>query len=689
MPTTQPYQYFKGKICLISSAVLSENIVSLDNWKWWTKTARSKGYLTRPGGNGRPSLIEWAAIPEKYRDEIIAKYGQPEKQRNFLEGFFEMDAAARTTYDAFRFEDGVSLDKEQIERYTVNASVLNALGAAKTYREQMRKRMGGTMKGIRQTLAADVRDFNHVLKAKYNTEHSLPQNEIRLFEKLRKYQAQGYHYLIDRRNRKQNAKKVTPEMVQLWNDMFAGQRHKPTHLEVAFKYNMFLAGKLEVVKLDGTGETYNPSDACFVHVSESSIYGYLSEHKNRIGVFKARSGNRKTYTDSYTPSARMLRPSVGAIISVDDYQPPFKWAEGGGNRMWFYAAQDLGSTAITAWVWGDSKEGIIIDFYRQLVRNYAEWGLCLPYLIECEMALNSSFMNTFLSPGAMFQKVRVYPNKPRAKKIERTIRDLRLQKAAKHPAFVARPDAHDENYQQKPGKQIFLSKDEIVDIELGYIEEWNNEPHPDRDVYPGMTRWQVFMQKQNPALKPINWRGILPYIGHVTRTSMRMGRITLQGIDRVVGINGEVALGETLLNIMNEIEGREVNVHWLDDNNGNVLKAHVYDADGRLICEVLDDLPFHRSELDQTDQCRKNMELYFAYENTVDGHANRIARSINSVELIETEVKPKGDFRIAGLRRNEVKEPAMPEALPELKDDNDTDLIPVETTFKTSTRSRF
>ncbi|MDB5284057.1 MAG: hypothetical protein JWO06_3132, partial [Bacteroidota bacterium] len=81
----------------------------------------------------------------------------------------------------------------------------------------------------------------------------------------------------------------------------------------------------------------------------------------------------------YIPYGSMERPAyAGSIISVDDRQPPFKWGEGAGNRMWFYMAQDLGSTAFTTWVYCDTKEVIIFLFYRQMFRNYAAWGLSLP-----------------------------------------------------------------------------------------------------------------------------------------------------------------------------------------------------------------------------------------------------------------------------------------------------------------------
>lgn len=666
------YTEHNGKICVAAADLLAEGICTKPLWDKWMREAKQLEYTTRAGGNGRPSLIELTAIPSKYREQIIDKFGNPEKQHNALEQFFAIDSNARAFYDSYRNpETGKSLEKYQIERYTINASMLNALAQLREARVLLTKVKGNPKRDLKQGLTNDAIAFNHILKAKYQgLQHNLPKNPRKLMEKLAEYLRLRYACLIDKRGTTANAQVVTPEMLELWNCLFAGQKHKPSHYEVHFKYSTFLMGKLEIVN-PATGEVFDPTKEYYKPVSERTVLNHLGEWVNRIGVFKKRSGNRKTYMDLHTPSARMLRPTPGAIISVDDFQPPFKYASGGGNRIWFYIAQDLGSTAITAWVYGKSKEGIIEDFYKEVLKNYTNWGINLPYEIECEAALNSSYVNTILSPGVMFQKARVLPNKPRAKRIERTIRDLRLQYASKHPAFIARHNAKDENYQTQKEKEVYISIEEIVEFELRVIEDWNNELHPDQAQYPRLSRWDVFLRHQNPNLTPTNWTALLPHIGKRTPSSMNMGRIQLQGLQRVVGFNGQVALGEDLLRIMNEIEGCEVDVFWWPTENDEVAKAMVYNKSGRCICELLDDLPFHRSEIDQTEQCRKNMQLYFAYEKTVDGHANQVAKSVSPVVVIEKEIEQQRSFIMPGLKRYEAPAHKQVEILPDVTGDEE------------------
>lgn len=652
--TQSAYIEFEGKICVIGSAVI-DTVFPLRKWKWCVEKAKQQAATTRAGGNGRPSLIEFSAIPSKYREQIVAKFGNPTTAHNPLEKFFTIDGAARMFYDTFRDECG-TLTKEQIEQYTINASVLTAVNLLRKEREMMTKRSGNNRRNVWGGIISDLMNFKDTLKNRYGRSFDLPMHERKLREKVTDYLKLGYSFLISKKRGNSNAQVVTPEMVQLWNDMFAGRRFKPTHIEVAVEYKRFLAGELEIINA-ATGECYNPKSECFTTASESSIYNYLSDWENRAVTFSKRDGDRQRFMGKFIPHASMKQPAfAGSIISVDDRQPPFKWAEGGGNRMWFYMAQDLGSEAFTTWVYGDTKEGIITDFYRQMVRNYAAWGLNLPYEIECEASLNSSFANTFLESGAMFQQVRIIPNMARSKRIERTFGALRNQYERKNEAFISRPHATAEHLQSKQGKVTYLPKDEIVQHELRLIEQWNNELHPNQDLHPNLTRWDVFMEKQNPNLKPTNWAGILPHLGHATPTSMKLGRIMLQGKLRVVGLNGSVALGQTLLDIMSQIEGCDVRVMWLDGNDGDVLKSLVYDMNGRLICELLDDLPHHRAEAEQTDQCRINMELTAAYRATVEGYINRNGKQISQIEVIETTTARSTRFQIAEINKREVRE---------------------------------
>lgn len=190
--------------------------------------------------------------------------------------------------------------------------------------------------------------------------------------------------------------------------MFAHQSWKPDMAEVFRQYDAFLAGYVEIVNVE-TGEVFDPKE--YGKISQRTVSGFLSSWESGVATSRKRTGNRQIRLGMYVPFETLEHPQwAGSIISVDDRQPPFFYAE--GKRVWFYCGVDLGSEAITAWVYGKDKEGIISEFYRQMVRNYSRWGMPLPYEVECESNLNSGFSDTFLKAGAMFKTVRTRPTAP-------------------------------------------------------------------------------------------------------------------------------------------------------------------------------------------------------------------------------------------------------------------------------------
>lgn len=652
------YEIYKGQTGVRLSYLLSDlsrcsdtsiAVVSYTNYK--QKARKQSNLKLRSGlGPGNEVLIAFDNMPEDWKSRCIDRFGNPKVTINAIEKFYKPDAAAKAFYDTFRFEDGDFLTPAQVKRYTLHASVLNALAALKIYRENTVKSRQGSTRNIWQSLAEDTVLFNSILKTRNNTQHSLPKNKRILKEKLDKYQKYGYANLIDGRNNNSNAQVVTPEMIKLWKDIYAGQRnHKPTYIEVSMRYNQFLAGQIEIVNTaPDSGEIYDHTSECYRPASGQTVYAYQELWENRAVTHSLRSGDRQRFKVAYEPYHKLLQPAfAGTIISIDDRQPPFEYAP--GKRMWFYNAIDLGSEAFTCWVYGESKDGIIKDFYKQLVRNYHAWGVQLPYEIECEASLNSSFKDTFLQPGSMFQEVRIEANNARGKRIEAYYKQLRYAVEKMRNAWLARPFAQSESNQLHGGKKQLIPKNELICNCLEDIALWNNSLHSDQEKHPGMTRWDVFMDKQHPDLKPTNWAGILPYLGKPQKSSMHTGRILLQGKARVVGFDGKVALGERLINVMKKIEGKEVMIYWLDDNNGDVLQALVYDMEGTLVCELLDDLAYQRGKLEQTESDLQNRTLFSAYAATVQGYIRRNAREIEPVTIIE-KPQPKSErFKIKGL----------------------------------------
>ncbi|SDE08475.1 hypothetical protein [Riemerella columbipharyngis] len=584
------------------------------------------------GGNGRRLLINFETLPKAMQDSI----GDPRKMKHPLLHYWEVNSLATAYYTTFEFEDGTPLKQNFIDEYITNASVLIALKNLRDYRLSLR---GGKKAGVMKTLWEDLITFNDILPKIHLQGHTMNVSErhfVRLFKAFLNGDENHFNFssLISKKLRNNHARVMTEEMIELLNAMFAGQDYKPTRTEVANKYFGFLEGNVEVVN-HSTGEVYEHTDRRkYREISENSIIAWLGKWEHRIGTHAKRSGNRQELLSQYIPYHSLEKvKEAGVLISIDDRQPPFFYDK--GKRMWFYMGIDLGSEAWVTWVYGESKEGLILEFYRQMVRNYTEWGLNLPLELECESALNANYRNTFLMNGAMFDRVRIEANKARAKHIERYFGKLRYEFEKEKEGWLGRPFARKEDNQKGAGADIILPKETIIRNSLYDIQRWNNMEH---SRYKGKTRWEVFTEMQSKDTKPTNWRAILPHLGRETVTSCNAGIVKFRSSEYLLGLGGEICTGEDLIRLMKYVEGRSFKVYWLDGNDGGVLKAMIC-HDDMMLCELIPKPTYSRAYHEMDDAGRVNRQIMSAYENTVTGFMCERKNDIDRLSVIDRRSK--------------------------------------------------
>jgi hypothetical protein len=708
MAKNSPYQHYNNQIGVRISYILTDddrNVAeSVGLMGWWAykkRCARKKDFRLKEGkGKGNEALVRWEAFDFEEQHVLIEAFGDPKVVAHPMEEYFNPDADALRFYTDFRFDDGTHLKPEQIEIYTINASVLNAVVLLKNNRIAQRKMRGGKIKGIWESIISDVALFNNILKSKYNGKrHTLP-NSTKLKQKLNEYKKTGYASLVDGRNKNSNRQVVTAEMLQLWANIYAGQLpYKPNHKEVHAAYCQFLEGKVEIANTN-TLKRYKPDPEVYNKVSVKTVFNHQNLWENKIGTHSKRSGDRQVYTGLYIPHHNLDLPEcAGSILSIDDRQPKFK-AKETGKRIWFYNAIDIASGAFTCCVYGLEKKDIILKFYKQLVSNYAtyqkKYGINMPYELECESSLNSSFTDTFLQNGAMFQNVRIEANNARGKIIENRYRALSYEWEKKRFGYLSRPFAKDEANQASSEDTPLLPMNEIIDGCLRDIWAWNNSPHPNQELYPKKTRWQVFLHNQHKAIPPTNWAGILPHIGECRESSMSAGIIRFKGVKRdthMVGINGELALGDDLIKIMRQIEGCKVNVYFLEGDKGEVLKALVYDMEGRMVCELMVDYTYNRATLERTPEGELIRAKQSAYAATVQKFRKEVVSGIDKISIydntnfLEQIENTNGEiFEMPGISHYKPSE-GMADVLPDI--DDDEYMVAVPTPTKRSLKDRY
>jgi hypothetical protein len=628
---------------------------------------------------GRQMLVDFDSLPAYIQDAL----GDPRKCDHILEKYYRVDSEAVVFYNTYKFEDGTYLSETHKEKYIVNASVINAVLYLRTARTNEREAKGGKVnatKGvpsINETLCDDAASFNKTLRIKHGVTHTLPGEKKGFVNCLSAFEINGYISVINGRHKNDNARKVFEHTRELLESMFAGHREKPAPTQVSKQYDNFLAGNLEVIN-NATGEVYKPGD--YKKITKSTVTRYLSKWESKIGTHARRSGDRQKYMGQYKPYHSFTKQAfAGSILSIDDRQPPFKATN--GKRIWFYNAVDLGSYAFTCWVYGSTKEGIILEFYRQLLRNYHQYGFNLPAELEAEMSLNSSYVDTFLRPGVMFQHVHIEANNARAKRIERVYGSLRNEYEKGMKGFIPRPFAKKESNQPGPGEVPTIPHDEIVQNCLSAIEDWNNQPHP---VEKHLSRWEFFCQKQNPNLLPTNYIGILPHIGYKTKSRCKVGIIKLDNGEYLLGDNGQVSLGEKLISYMKWVEGENLSIWWLDDNQGKVFKALIFLGD-QYICEAIAKPTYNRAKIEQTPTDEANRAIMSAYVATIEAYGKRHRKSIEQVTIIDISPKKEKTFIMPGLDHWDGGNKECGGILPDIQDDEDKE----EQKYDTSTKGRF
>lgn len=197
---------------------------------------------------------------------------------------------------------------------------------------------------------------------------------------------------------------------------------------------------------------------------------------------------------------------------------------------------------------------------------------------------------------------------------------------------------------------------------------WNNSEH---SKIKGKTRWEVFMDTQNPNLRPTNYKAFLPYIGYQTSTSCNAGTVKLQSQEWLLGDRGQIATGQELIRLMQLVEGTKIDIHWLDDNHGNVFVALIY-IDGRYICEAIAKPVYPRAKIERTPAHEEARQLMTRYVATIDGYMKSQKNNVQHVSVIDHR-RPQlnNKFVIKGLE-NYQPQPTAAEELPELTEQEPT-----------------
>ena len=190
------------------------------------------------GGEGNYTLYSFDSMPKKYRDKFVQKYGDPAEviRERELSKSVKYDSEAREWFELYTYYnkgngEETTLDKELIQEYTANASVMNELLKMKTERKAMLSSLN-----LRATdMWRMVLEKSESLRERYH--HTLPASETRLKARIRAYEKEGYESIVSKKLGNKKTLKKTDDSKKLIIGLKRSQTPRYTDEQIFDKFN--------------------------------------------------------------------------------------------------------------------------------------------------------------------------------------------------------------------------------------------------------------------------------------------------------------------------------------------------------------------------------------------------------------------------------------------------------------------
>ncbi len=609
------FEYINGKLAIKAKALYDDlGIISRSNYGNYRDRGKIKVLIN--GHRGQEAYVDYSSLERcGMADLVEAKLGFNPRERfkyNSLLPHLKVDRAAEKYFFDYTYgEDGMKTLSPEVQiEYTYNAIVLNAIDQVITSRINRRKRLrGGT--SITRIIEDDLYDMVKLIDRKV-WKHTLLYDHPRSLERVyKKYKRDGYYSLIHKNYGNTNALKVTEKIEKLLLGIY-WMETKPYQASVLDIYLMFLAGRQVIEDVNTkTGECRNLNPADYydengipITISERTISNWIAKKwENANASDKERNSDlwwtakRRPYNHRHAPIYSLSK------LTMDDIAIPFKRPD--GTRVWAYQVFDTQSTAVIGRAYSvDKTVNLLIEALKDLmylcVRN--DWGM--PGQMECEQHLANTLTGTgntdddtfeadLLTAGTLFTNVTFCRGgMPISKRAEGFIKQKKYQHQAKREGFLRRPFARLEanlmNQDHNPRRYTLKN---IIKNEESDINDYNNSPHPDQELYPGKTRWQVFIENINPNL-PKPQLPVLAY--HIGECNEKSEIHNSQWV--------EVATKRFMLpnpKVMRLLTGTTVQAYYFPGDNVN--EVYIY-QNKRYICTCQSLEKYNEALVERTDE---------------------------------------------------------------------------------------
>lgn len=121
------FEYQQNTLCVAGSWLWEAEILSEGNFKKLCSIGQI--HKVQIGGNGRRALVAYESIPERFKEKIRAKVGDPYEQVKHIifADYIQPDLKAEEFYASYLLEDGTHLPEEKQKEYTHQAIIFNTV----------------------------------------------------------------------------------------------------------------------------------------------------------------------------------------------------------------------------------------------------------------------------------------------------------------------------------------------------------------------------------------------------------------------------------------------------------------------------------------------------------------------------------------------------------------------------------
>lgn len=651
-------EYHNNILCVHGGWLYKDtDVLSESNYK--QLTSRGAINQVRRACINHPALIEYESIPERFKNKIVSIIGDPYKKvkHNRFEDKLQHDPEASRFFADYKLPDGRNLPEANQQQYTADAEVLNTIHKLVGSNSAKRKALGGRVSQIWQKLPNLVHSID---KSRYP--HNLPANERRLKQKYKDYLKGSYQSLVSKKFGNNNSRKVNVEIEQLLLSLYC-LPNKPYANEVYEKYMQFLGGTIDVVDVK-TGEIFDRANfidekGLPITISESTVWNYINDPKNRLLVEKHRSGALE-FNSIHRPHHHRYAPNYSlSKVSLDDRDLPRKMHD--GKRVKAYYAYDVTSGCIIGASYSKTKDkNLFINCLRNMFRFIKKQDLMMPMEVEVEHHLVNTYKNDLMKAGEVFPFVRwANPGNAQEKYAETMNRTKKYGYEKRYQQGIGRFyakleanrthqdkvfDGENTNYKEKT-----FSFEELVADDMHMVHLLNNDLHPDQKKYKGMTRLDVLKYKVNPNCVDVPEYRLYKYIGNVTTTTIRRSQYV-----KVQYENYQLPSPQVLSRL--KPNNLSVTAYYLADDDNTIQSVYLW-QDGEFICECKKINEYNRSTAERTEADNKALQEQRAYVDEFTQliktntkalpklHINEVKDNYNNleVEIVQSTQQPVDD----------------------------------------------